>query len=393
MPIIPQSDNTTTTPVSTIIAGTAQDLRQLLQVGGTPDSTALLTDYCNRISLDILRFSRWKFLQSAPQVFLTIPGITDYYVGSGTPPPGAYNTGLNLSDIFTVRRDSVFDRSVQQRRLGFSDHPPLDPVMFQPGRPKVFVIRPDTPYTISIFPPCNNPAGTLTPSGVNFTYTAGGSLPLRTYYVQVTFVDSSAGESAPCIEAVIVVPANQLLTIQTPVLPITSPGDAITFTNAQGVTIDQYNVYAASTTGGEKLQTVTALALGTNWTEPTSGLTTSGRAVSSTSTLATLDGYPIEFTYIKTRTQLTTTNQIIQIPDNYKDVVIAGVNMYGFRYLKMEEDTQWWQQQYTAGKTQMVKDANLGPRGGEYMMPDTMAVNKQFITGVGLDSGLESSIP
>ena len=45
------------------------------------------------------------------------------------------------------------------------------------------------------------------------------------------------------------------------------------------------------------------------------------------------------------------------------------------------------------GKVQMIKDANLFPRGEEYIRPDASTLVRQTTTGIGLDSGLETSLP
>ena len=72
-------------------------------------------------------------------------------------------------------------------------------------------------------------------------------------------IDEGDVESAASVESSIAVSANNLLTV-------TSPSSV---TGATG-----YNVYVASYSGGEIKQNTTAIAIGTNWTEPTSGLVT-----------------------------------------------------------------------------------------------------------------------
>jgi hypothetical protein len=84
---------------------------------------------------------------------------------------------------------------------------------------------------------------------------------------------------------------------------------------------------------------------------------------------------------------------VLQIPDRYKDVVCTGVSWLAFRYLKSTEDAQQYAQLYQMGKIQIIKDLNLFPRGEEFIRPDPTAVTRQTTTGIGLDSGLETSIP
>lgn len=96
-----------------------------------------------------------------------------------------------------------------------------------------------------------------TPAAPTLTYTAGGSLAATTYYVTITYTDAN-GESAHSAEASIAVPASNLLVVDTP--PTAAP-------DANG-----WNVYAATASGSELLQTSSPVSIGSNWTEPTSGL-------------------------------------------------------------------------------------------------------------------------
>ena len=106
------------------------------------------------------------------------------------------------------------------------------------------------------------------------------------------------------------------------------------------------------------------------------------------------NAYQITFRYYRARVQLTTATQVIQIPDRYKDIMCHGVTWYAFQYLKSyPEDVQEYMQLYKEGKTQIIKDMNLFPRAEEYVRPDPSSVTRQTTTGIGLDSGLETSIP
>lgn len=387
MPIVSSSGLTTTTTVQQIVNCVSQDVRAVLQ-NVSPD-LAILVDYTNRITNELLRFSRWRFLQSAPQIFLTTPGITDYFIGTGTAPAGTVNTNLGLSDVFTIRQGEFIDRS-NFKRLGKTDRPPIGQVFTVPGRPKLWRNDVSTPNVINIYPPPNQNTFQFVPNAAITSSATGGALGIRTYYITLTFSDNVNGESTASIEQVITVPANMLVTITSPVLPVTT--DATTLLTATGPLIGTYNVYASTTAGGERLQAAT-IALGTNWTEPSTGLTTTGRVAPATNTLATLGGYIMEFNYFQNRLVLTDPSQVIQIPDTYKDVVCAGVNWLAFKYLEMDDNANIWRQVFEAGKTQMVKDAQLFPRGEEFIRPDATAVTYQTTTGIGLDSGLETSIP
>jgi hypothetical protein len=93
--------------------------------------------------------------------------------------------------------------------------------------------------------------------------TAGGSLPPRTEYYQLTYVNNN-GETTPSPETAITLAGNHLAVV-------VSPGANA---NATG-----YNVYASLTSAQEVIQNDNPVDIGTNWTEPTSGLTL-GQSVS-----------------------------------------------------------------------------------------------------------------
>jgi len=87
--------------VADIIGKVSQDIRSQLAVTGTGE--AILIDYTNRIHKQILRFSRWDFILSEPQYFMTYQGQTDYWIGTGAPPEGQVNTGLVLTDVDRIQ--------------------------------------------------------------------------------------------------------------------------------------------------------------------------------------------------------------------------------------------------------------------------------------------------
>jgi hypothetical protein len=105
--------------------------------------------------------------------------------------------------------------------------------------------------------------------------TPGGSLPATTYYVKVTGVNSTAvpgcqsGETLPSAEVSFAVAAGNLLTVS---LPPPQPD------------LTGNNVYVGTASGAETLQNSPALAQGSTWTEPASGLVP-GTAVPTTTTV------------------------------------------------------------------------------------------------------------
>ena len=102
---------------------------------------------------------------------------------------------------------------------------------------------------------------------------SGGTLAAATYYVKITY-ENSTGETLPSPESNLAVALDNLLVVD-------SPSSA---TNATG-----YNVYVSTTTGTETKQNSTPISIGTNWTEPTSGLI-SGSALPSSNTTGTVGG-------------------------------------------------------------------------------------------------------
>jgi hypothetical protein len=387
MPIVSSSGLASTTTVQDILNCTSQDVRAVLQTTGADQ--AILLDYINRITNELLRFSRWTFLEGGPQVFLTVPGITDYWIGTGVAPSGCVNTNLGLNNVFTIKQGEFIDRS-NNIRLGKTSSPPVGQIFSLPGKPKLWRNDQFTPYVINIYPPTNQNTKQFVPAASITTLAAGGTLPIRTYYLTMTFGDNVGGESTASIEQVITIPANFLLTVASPVLPITT--DATTLQTSTGPLIGTWNIYAATTRGAERLQS-SGINLGTDWTEPSTGLTTSGVTAPGTNTLAVLGGYVMEFNYYQSRLVLTDVTQVIQVPDTYKDVVCAGVNWLAFKYLEMDDNAKLWQQVFEAGKVQMIKDKQLFPRGEEFIRPDPASVTQSSTGGLGLDSGLESSLP
>jgi hypothetical protein len=85
---------------------------------------------------------------------------------------------------------------------------------------------------------------------------AGGSLPPRIYFVQLTYI-ISAVETAAGPEASIALNKGELLNVASPIVGANSPSS--------------YSVYVGTSSGGERRQ-ASGIALGTAWTEPISGL-------------------------------------------------------------------------------------------------------------------------
>jgi YD repeat-containing protein len=101
------------------------------------------------------------------------------------------------------------------------------------------------------------------PGAPSLSSTSGGSLAGSIFYVVITYL-GSAGETLGSSQSNLTISANHLLTVASP-------------SSATGAT--SYNVYVGILSNGESLQTSTPITIGTNWTEPTTGMVSTGVAV------------------------------------------------------------------------------------------------------------------
>jgi hypothetical protein len=208
------------------------------------------------------------------------------------------------------------------------------------------------------------------------------------YYVSLTYVDSNGGESTPSAPARLYIPANSVLVVNPPTEPISA--------GTSGVQYSNYNVYAAESVGGAVLDTsdLSLQTTGTNllisagaWTEPNTGLTTGGVNPPVDNTLEPIAGYLIEFRYFRLRAPVISATQVLQIPDDYQDVVVAGVNAFTASYLARPAEAQKWYALYKDGIQQIVRDINFMARGGEYIQPDPTSVGGFLPTVETIDLG------
>lgn len=364
--------------VSTITALTSQDIRSQLANTGTDQS--ILVSFVERVQLDMLRTSNWAFLLSTAKQFITQPGVTDYWIGAtGSNPAGSVDTSLNISDLKRIDEESVFDRSNFRQLNKIEFKPDSSGLNYRDNTsrtdlPKAWVEEPTAPYLLRLFPAPNNQNGYQPiPESPICTTTVSGALASRVYWVNVTLVDSLGNEStAAPMPTKVFVPANSVLVVK----PLV-PGIV---TTASGVQYNQYNVYAynagtnnqSSGYGNLTLQNVSPTSTASVFTEPNTGLTTSGVTAPQTNKLTPLDGYIIEFKYWQQRPVGLTAGTTLLIPDEYKDVIVAGTNWIASQFMNKQSDIQYWGAVYQNGIRTMVRDRNLSPKL-DFMKPDSAA--------------------
>ena len=147
------------------------------------------------------------------------------------------------------------------------------------------------------------------------TSTSGGSLAATSYYAKVTYVFANGTESAGSPEATLAVNANYELNVASP------PA-------APGVT--GYNVYAGNTasggSGSETKQNTTAVAIGTAWVEPSTGLITTGAAPLAARLLIDINGNPLGSQLWAASTTYLTGQQIIDSNGNTQRAITFGTS-------------------------------------------------------------------
>lgn len=111
----------------------------------------------------------------------------------------------------------------------------------------------------------------------SLSQTPGGSIGATTYYARITYQTAGGFEVAPSAEQSLAVSANNLLVVASPNLSGSVAG------------VVGYNVYVSTSPGTETKQNVSGpVALGTNWTEPTSGLIAGTALPAGVSTMSVL---------------------------------------------------------------------------------------------------------
>lgn len=385
----PVPSSSATTLVSDITALVQEDLYDTFASSG---NTSVLIEYVNRIQQMLLGMRPgsgnlgWSWMLSSPQKFITEVGRTDYWIGATSgQAAGQVDTGLNLTDVRRVRQGHLFSRSGYKELFNADEAPLMTGWMnkdstYNQGPPKVFRSDDETPNVMSLYPaPNEGNAYEIIPYPPIVTTGTGGALAARTYFIKISFVDEEGNEgfaSEPAVRQFI--NASKLITVKAPVAPILA--------GTSGVRYNQYNIYASTTEGSETLQNVSPTAIASDWTEAASGLTTTGASVPTSSDIEPLRGYIVEFRYYKRHSILSASGDSVLIPDDYRDVVIAGVNWLGCEYLKNYAAANRWRAIFDEGRMRMNKDQNYS-RG--FIMPDAQTQNyRQILPTGGFTQGL-----
>ena len=463
-----------TTTAENIIDAVIQDGQVQTTNRGT------LLNYVNRVSLRVLRESQWRFLRSQEQRFMTSPDAAQYWLGPGLTPPGCVSTGLQLSDIYGILPDSVFDLTNSRQLTQDSDSVLIGwnlryrDASYRAANPRTYKYDPNVYGVLTLYPPPDNNNGySPVPSSPICNYIQGGSIATtRNYFTYVTLVDSDGGESVPCSQFTnTVVPSGNLLTVDSPTLEVNA---------ANLVAYAYYNIYVGTSQNGPfYLQNSTPVAANTLWTEALTGVNvnqappsfinavdadanvytigvlpggniytqlqtytgstfptylkdtsnftwfvsvntsgnlttlelysavapqlvladstgqnwivgvnTSGNLTTTatgalapsivqppqSSTISPLYGYVISFHYQRQRLLITASTDILQIPDQYSDVVVAGVNYYANLYTSKGDDinikANMWKREFMEGLAQMRRDLRINFRNTDVIMPD-----------------------
>ena len=386
----------TTIPASGIYETTAGDIINSCNADSQfrVNNQQVLLDYVNRVHQRILRESAWQFLLSRPQRFITEPGATQYWIAAGATPAGCSNTGLALTDLWSVPNEHVFDGSnwaqlqpvsksiLNSPNYTFQDTSP------RADRPRTFNYDITNPGVLNNYPaPDNQNVYQPVPLPPLCTVSPGGALPNRIYYVNTTFVDDLGNEGTASNQATLIfVTAGKLLTVNQPEPEVAS---------ATSVTYSSYNIYVGLATNQPPEVSSTNVTLQASgftgpWTEPTTGITNTGPLPPGDSMLIPLYGYVIEFRYTVQRQVISTIADILQVPTIYMDVVVAGVNWFVSMFLDNTAQPQdfpgramTWKEEFQEGLKGIRRDLNLNFRKSDYISPDLVSQSQN--TGIKLD--------
>jgi hypothetical protein len=131
-----------------------------------------------------------------------------------------------------------------------------------------------------------------------------------------------------------------------------------------------------STNNVWKLAVDTNGLLSTVFLGPVSGFSIPSNNPPTVSSLTPLYGYVMSFRYQQERVTITDSSDLLQVPFQYYDVVVAGVNYYANLYTAKSEDLEFkasaWKKEFLDGLAQIRRDLRVNFRNTDVIMPDSV---------------------
>jgi len=267
-------------------------------------------DWVDRVHGEVHRYSRWGWMLNIPQQFYTTIGQPYYFLGTGTTPGQGTITAIQITNnkatITRLGQILIGDGATVTTNV---------PAFTQLNG--TWTITNSTPTTYSF-----NTSGL---ADVAFTLTSGTDTTVTNTGLGLTDLDIIKDGS---------------VINRTTGLPIFKTGTA---------PYDVSGVWAVK-------------APPTRWLLRVNGVIELYSPPDAV--------YCIEFQYNATRKTITNTNDVVQIPDYYRSVIVAGVNKYAAAYLANDPNTgaafraqvEFWQIEYADGLRSMIRDKQNFPR-------------------------------
>lgn len=71
--------------------------------------------------------------------------------------------------------------------------------------------------------------------------------------------------------------------------------------------------------------------------------------------------------------------QSVQLPEDYQDILVAGINLLGCQYLKRPNDIQIWAELFREGKKQMLRDQRGYGNHADFMKGDSAGITNVYV--------------
>lgn len=327
--------NTTTTTAGIIVASCQGDFQRLIGVQNNQ-----WVDWIDRVHQRILRHSRWRFQQTQveAQQFYTTAGQVAYFLGSGTLPGSA---------------------SITNVAIDATQNPPVATITaannYVVGNGQTVVI---TGLTHTVL---NNTWSLVQAFPGSFTFqmpagTAGVASTPDTGTANTVFNTNLA-----LADLDLIVDGTVLLR-GIPGIPQGSVSQTVSNLAGGGLI----------STGGLGLYRVTTVPFDISgvWSLPSPPKAFLIRSNNVMELYPPPDNkYTVEFQYQASRAGITNFNSVLQVPDYYRAVVVAGVNELAAAYLakdpsgaRFAQEVVYWHDAFEDGLRSMIRDKQLFPR-------------------------------